>query len=120
MGRKLNMYMGYSREMGPGEGAVLIFAHTAREARKIAWAGFVFLDTDYLDFAVNRLWNKDWLYEEADQDKLDADTPHVIDSPKGCESCWHWGHEPIGDDDLCNSCRHEILENMVDIEVGER
>lgn len=32
----LNIYMGYFGD-DPGEGACLVFAHTAREAKKISW-----------------------------------------------------------------------------------
>lgn len=100
----LNIYMGYSRYGGAEEGAILVFAHTSREARAIGWGEAPF-DTEFIDFAALRLRNKDWLYEEANQEKLIAGIPHVNDNPETCSACECWGDSPIGDDGLCEECR---------------
>lgn len=99
----LNMYMGFSRAAGSEEGACLIFAHTAKEARKLAhriirgW-----YDDDWLDTAVRRLRKAPWLMLEADMTKLAEDTPHAIECPKTCPTCNQWGHEQI--DGRCANC----------------
>lgn len=105
----LNIYMGYSRYGGAEEGAILIFAHTVREARSIGWR-ILPLDTEFIDFAALRLRNNDWLYEEANQDKLMAGIPHAIDDPNTCQACEHWGASPIGNDGFCEGCRYEREE----------
>jgi hypothetical protein len=95
------------------EGAILIFAHTAREARNIGWNDCPF-ETEFIDFATKRIRNENWLYEEADQNKLANGIPHVIDNPKTCLSCGCWGGCPIDDDCLCEPCRDEFLEKYCD------
>lgn len=105
--KKLNMYIGYennSRE----EGAVLVFAHTAKEARKLAYP-FIeswFDNIEWIDMRAQRLRGKEHLYAEADQEKLKAGIPHVIESPRSCRSCCLWG-SVIGEDGLCEYCRGE-------------
>lgn len=98
----LNIYMGFSRCAGPEEGAMLIFAHTAREARKIGYR--YWWEYEYIDFAVRRMRNCDWLYQEANILKLACDEPHAIDNPKSCSHCETWGGSPILEDGLCQNC----------------
>jgi hypothetical protein len=102
----LNTYMGYSRGAGPEEGAVLIFAHSVREARRVGWNSFGSELTDeYIDFAATRIRKSPWLNEEADGLKFANDEPHVIDNPDCCMECGQWGQSPIGLDHLCEECR---------------
>lgn len=98
----LKPYMAYSREMGAPEGAILVFAHTVRKAKAIAWYSCGEFVDEYIDLAVNRL-KKIHIYSEADQEKLLSGTPHVIESPKTCAVCHLWG-EPINEDGVCESC----------------
>lgn len=109
----LKMYMGYSRAGGSEFGAVLIFAHTVREARIV---GFTELLTDeYIDFAANLIPHENtWLLENADQDKLKNNIPHVIDNPKTCNDCELWGHSKILDNGSCEECENEILWGLKD------
>lgn len=113
----LNIYMGYSRAGGSSEGAVLIFAHTVKEAKKIGWyiCSDMMVD-EYIDMAVNRLRNEDYLYAQADQEKLDNSIAHVIDNPKICIECETWGSSPIGDDGFCDTCR-SMLEGETCLKV---
>ena len=98
----------YSRSLGSEEGAFLVFAHLATEARKVGWAYASYTLTDeYIDLAARRLRNKPWLYKEADQAKLSNGVAHVIDDPVSCSSCFYWGVSPIGEDGLCSDCRAE-------------
>jgi len=103
----MNIYMVYSEGAGCEEGAALVFAHTSKEARKVGWneVGCLFTG-EYIDFASTRLRNHDWLFEEANQEKLVDDIPHAIDNPKCCKGCEMWGGDSrIGEDGLCDECR---------------
>lgn len=104
----LNMYMGFSRGAGPFEGAALIFANTAREAKKIGYRGIGWDLTggDFLDFGIKRIKGADYLLKEADQIKLEAGIPHVIDAPRCCSRCEMWGNE-ILENGLCTDCALE-------------
>jgi len=106
----MNMYMGFSREIGPEEGAVLIFAHTAREAKKIGWYALSdFFTMEFTDVAVRRITDShDWLWNEANQDKLKNEIPHVNDNPHSCKRCEMWGHAEILENGFCEDCNAEI------------
>ena len=99
----MKAYMGYSRGGGAQEGAVLIFAHSAREAKKVAWGGILsdICDGEYTDAAV-RLLKKEG-FDEANQEKLSADIPHVIDNPRTCKGCEMWGVD-IQENGYCIDC----------------
>lgn len=104
-------YMGFSRSYGAREGAVLIFAKTAKEARREGWRnGATLIADEYIDFGVRLLRNSDYLLLEADPLKLANGTPHVIDDPHSCKSCFMWGGSPIGEDGLCEDCRSEYKD----------
>lgn len=95
--------------MGAYEGAVLIFSHTAREAKKIAWPAIcTFFAMEFTDVGVQRLRDSDYLYSEANQDKLKNDIPHVIDNPHSCRRCELWGHAEILENGLCEDCNAEV------------
>jgi hypothetical protein len=103
----MNTYMGYGYD-GPEEGAVLIFATSQREAKQLFWRncqGMMF--EAYTEMRVKRLRHSDWLFAEADNAKLLGSCPHVIDSPRVCQRCEHWGLSVIGIDGLCDDCRTE-------------
>lgn len=106
----MNIYMGFSRAGGPEEGAMLIFARTAKEARKVGYR--YWWDYEYIDFGVRRLRNCDWLYEEADQAKLEKGEPHATDNPRSCCECGHWGQSRIDSDGLCVDCRAAVDEEL--------
>jgi len=99
-------YMGFSRTAGAHNGAILIFAHTAREARAVGWKEFGRELTDeFTYFAVRRMWKAPWLFKDADRSKILRDKPHFIDAPTSCERCEKWGFEII--DGVCSECRKE-------------
>jgi len=97
-------YMAYSKIAGSSEAAVLVFANTAREAKKLAWDSVVcdFCDNDWTDLRVNQLKGRPWLFKE-----MRKDIPHVVDNPRSCDSCGFWGNSEIGEDGLCEDCREE-------------
>jgi hypothetical protein len=102
----LKPYLGFSREAGTDGAGILIFAHTAREARKIGW------DTDitdeYIDFAATRMRRTEtYLMTLANATKLDNDEPHSVWDVPFCKNCEQWG-EPIGDDGFCESCAEDL------------
>ena len=104
----------FDRCAGPEEGAALIFAHTAKEARVEAWRKrhlFIYSDIEWVDIAILRLWNSPWLIREALVGKLENDEVHIIDEPKSCNVCESWGHSSIGDDGYCDRCRERIDED---------
>lgn len=105
MNKKLRPYMVYSAEAGSENGAELVFAHTVREARKVFWQYMANTLTDeYIDVEATLLRNHDFLYKEADQEKLKNNIPHHVFSPILCKSCEMWGME-IGEDGICDDCR---------------
>lgn len=118
----LNIYMGYFGD-DPGEGACLVFAHTAREAKKISWDVVRWWGCEkFTDVRAVRIWKKDHLYKQANQELLAADKPHVIETPDTCNTCGMWGDE-IGSDKLCSDCRRDAellaLELQHDKEARE-
>lgn len=106
------MLKAYSFHDGePIDGAVLVFAHSFREAKKIAyrsiqsWAGCDFTDVKGFHFR-NDAWLK---ANAADQKKLAADEPHVIDNPPTCKGCELW-HDELEESGYCESCAEEREE----------
>ena len=97
----MKMYMGHGGE--PEDGAVLIFAHTAKEAKKIAWSGILIdlCDHDYTNLRVKLIRDSEWLRAERRSDT----EPHIVDDPRSCACCFLWGRSEIGDDGLCDYCR---------------
>jgi hypothetical protein len=97
----MKKYIAYSRAAGAFESALLVFANSAKEAKKIFWNDYDadLVCSEYIDIGVKLLRNKPWLDKEAVKD-----TPHCI-SPKYCKCCGIWGQSEIGKDDLCDSCR---------------
>ncbi len=100
-------YMVYSREGGSCESASLAFAHTVREAKRIAWpvvSGTIV--EDYPDLAVTLLKDADFHFSQADKEKIKADIPHVIFAPVSCPRCNMWGYK-ILEDGICENCHEE-------------
>jgi hypothetical protein len=97
----MKAYMGFSRSLGAEEGAVLVFAHDAREARELTYENGLVVD-EWIDTAVK--WLRDpVIFEYADKDKLTRDEPHVIDKPPSCKACFRWGN-PINEAGICSQC----------------
>ena len=101
--------MGYSRAGGACEGAVLIFAHNIKEAKKIGFYAMSGMITDeYIDTAVN-LIREEFIYEQAPEwskKKLADGIPHVVDNPLSCKGCNLWGYE-LNEDGYCEDCQAE-------------
>jgi hypothetical protein len=93
----MKMYRGYN---GDSEWAVLIFANSAREAKKLLWKELCLELDSFIDGRVSLLRDRPWL------EKLKKkDVPHLINDPPSCKACGMWGYE-IGEDGICSLC-HE-------------
>lgn len=103
----LKAYVGYSRAGGTEAGACLIFAHNTKEAHKLAYKQLgSWFDSngpdDWIDIATKVL-AKEFLFKEADQEKLAVSIAHVIDCPETCHSCELWGKE-LDEKGFCEDC----------------
>ena len=101
----LKIYSGYSILMGFEEGACLIFAPNRREAKKLAFKQLKgwYDDMEWTDVGVARLQRKDFLYVQADQEKLKLGVSHVISSPITCLDCNDWNTE-LNTERYCEGC----------------
>lgn len=114
MNNKLKPYMGYSRHEGSEEGAMLVLAHNGREAKRLAWSILSdwWAGIEYTDMAV-RLLRDDHVLALADQKKLAAGEPHVIDAPVVCDSCELWGDGLEADGRTCTRCGQDAGDRLV-------
>lgn len=101
----LKPYMGYAGD--PADGACLIFAHDAKEAKKVGYGVVNSWGGEWIEMRVNLIRNEDYLFKEADPELLQADTPHVIEAPTCCNCCEKWGVGEIGPDRLCPDCHKD-------------
>jgi len=101
----MKAYMGYDAQVGPEEGASLVFARTAKEAKKVFWATCSGdLVEEFTDARVKLIRDSPWLLREADPAKVAAGEAHALLAPKSCDNCGQWGHAAIGDLGLCPDC----------------
>ncbi|TDX30797.1 hypothetical protein DFO67_10452 [Modicisalibacter xianhensis] len=101
----MNAYMGHDGE--PMDGACLVFANTAKEAKRLASPVIQdWMLCEYIDVRVQRIESPAWLLENAaDQEKLARGEPHVVENPPTCNGCELWHDELI--DGYCESCEEE-------------
>lgn len=100
----LRAYSAYCRDVGPQEGAVLVFAPRSKDARKLAFPTLNdWFDLEWIDVATDWLpTSARWL---AEQEGVDLEgEPRLIESPKACNRCDRWG-APIDTDGVCQDCR---------------
>ena len=102
----MKAYMGYEKDAS-AEGAVLIFANTAKEAKFVGYPYINdFFETEWIDMRVNWLKDKDFLFTQADAEKLKRNIAHVIDNPESCKGCMMWGYI-LNEDGYCPDCASE-------------
>lgn len=86
--------------------AILVFAPSAREAKRLAWPtiqGFSCGEADYTQMRVLRMrQHADYLMTLGNPKKINTGEPHIIDSPPVCPRCALWGHPSKGDG--CTYC----------------
>lgn len=108
----LHPYIAWAGEF-PDEGAALVFAHTAREAKRLSFGTITgwWSDVVWTDLRVRRLRkHADYLASLGDPTELAALKPHVVDDPTSCTACWCWGI-PLDDAGVCETCREQEAEN---------
>lgn len=111
--RQLKAYMAYDDIAGSDEGACLVFAHTAKKARRLAWPTLRgWFDTDWLDARVKWIRDRPHVFGYADQEKFWRGEPHVIDCPRGCYVCGVWTEPLVAG--RCADCRGEEAGDMED------
>ena len=100
----LRAYSVHNREAGPGEGALLVFANTAGQAKKLGF-GTVndWFDSEWHEVAAHWLRQSEEYLAEQEGVDLEGE-PRLIESPKGCQRCELWG-EPLDSEQVCESCR---------------
>lgn len=85
----------------PCEGAVLVFATTAREAKKVGFSALDWCD-EWVDVRVQ------WLKDDGHLRHLwDGETEHVVESPPTCQTCQLWGTSELIDG-VCEGCREYV------------
>ena len=99
----MKAYIGYSKSAGSYEGAILIFANNAKEAKKLARQSSVIseLAENFFDVTVTWLKNSQYLFKQM----RSSETPHFIDNPITCTHCGMWGMGDIGEDGVCEACK---------------
>ncbi|MHB1546169.1 MAG: hypothetical protein ACYCSB_03905 [bacterium] len=108
----LNCYMAYEKDSCK-DGACLVFAHTAKKAKKIAYKEILTIwydDILFIDARAKRIKNTDHLYSQGDPDKLKAGIPHIVDNPITCSKCGLWWDYPLTKDGYCESCQENFKE----------
>lgn len=94
----LRAYMAYDYYAGPEEGAALVFAATAKDARRLAWPTLrEWFGGEWINCAVR------WLRADCAHLRR-MDGPHVVEDPPVCRDCERWGPEPLEDDGRCTDC----------------
>ena len=102
----LKIYMAYDEE--PQEGAILVFAHSASEARKVSFPVLQsWFMTEWIHANIRLVRDGEYLRSQATPEKLAADIPHCIDSPTICKDCELWGTGELNERGICPDCQHE-------------
>ncbi len=106
-------YVAFSRAAGSEEGAILVIAHTSREAKKLAWqSGEVWNIDGWIDLAVKLIIEDHNSMPLADQEKIKGDIAHVVSEPVACENCELWG-VGLDRDDMCSRCGDPPGERLI-------
>lgn len=113
MKTKLKPYMVYSRHADPSEGALLVFHFNARQARYMGWLEMPFGCDSYIDATARLIRDPENVYPLTNAQWLEANLPHVIDSPEVCQACelWGWGVDVNG---RCNGCGEPAGDRLLE------
>lgn len=99
----LKPYVVFSRGAGLEEGAALILAQSAKEAKRLAWQQSALDFDDFVDLGIRLLRGPQFILPLANQTKLKAGIPHIVGSPAACAVCEVWG-AGLTIDGLCSNC----------------
>lgn len=106
-------YVAFSRAVGAEEGAILVIAHTSREAKKLAWqSGDCWNIDGWTDLAIKLIRDCN-LMPLADQEKIKRDIAHVVNQPAECENCHLWGAGLDCDGGMCSRCGEPPGERLI-------
>ncbi len=101
--RPLRPYMCFAGDSA--EGAVLAWAHTAQDARKLAYPSIAdWTDCGFIDVRARLLKKHPAYYQTL---KL-KDAPHVNDNPPCCPVCETWGSPPLAEGRGCEYCQDDV------------
>jgi hypothetical protein len=106
----LKPYMAYSRLYGFQEGAILVIAHTAKEARKLAW-GHCFNVDEWIDQTATLIDQNVLIL--ADQEMVNVGQSHIIEYPEYCTDCQLWGCG-LTEDNLCANCNQFPGDKLIE------
>ncbi len=105
----MKAYMVYDRIAGSGECAMLVFANTAKEAKKVSWAAYWCSEIceSWIDWAVKLIRDCPEHLKGLDNGKV-----QVIESVDACPSCDSWGGWPMkfATEDDTEECDYEESE----------
>lgn len=107
---KLKPYTYYNSWLGPQECAFLVFAHNAKEAKKIGWQNDgEMVCTEYIEARVNLLPCEPHIMNQAVSNE-----PHAIECPVTCISCGIWGRK-LDENKICGECMGDDSEGRGDV-----
>lgn len=90
----------------PEDGAVLVFAHDSRQAKRLgfdALRGWS-VDMQYIETRVRlQRDHGEWMQRLANPEALAAGRAHVVDDPACCTCCETWG-TPLLPEGICTRC----------------
>jgi hypothetical protein len=117
----LKPYIAYPEHYGPHHAAALVLATSVREAKRLAWRRSWLPDEcdGWTDLAVRLFRPADRALPLADQDKLAAGIPHVVESPAYCQSCEQWGCG-VTEDGRCCHCNEYPGDELVGLFGGQK
>ena len=107
----MKFYAAFSRNEGIEEGAILVVANTAKEAKKIAWqSGLCFNVDEYFDLSIRWLRNK----ENYEPLVKNTNVSHIVADPIYCKSCKIWGQglDKFGNCGYCGEYPGDELVNL--------
>lgn len=101
--RPLHPYMAWAGD-DPADGAALAFAHTAREARRIAYPLIAdWCDVGYINVRAKRLRE----HEAYLMSFCRSAEAYATDEPPTCNVCERWGSPLHADGNGCDACGGE-------------
>jgi hypothetical protein len=113
MKKKYRAYSIFDSKLGEWECAMLVFAGSGREAKRLAYrTGIGYFIDHYTDMAFRWIRNSHNVFPLGNQEKIKNEIPHVVADPVSCESCEHWG-AGLDKNGKCSSCGEDAGEKLV-------
>lgn len=100
----------------PEDGAVLVFAHNSRQAKRLGYDALRGWSSDmqYIETRVRlQRDHGEWMQRLANPEALAAGRAHVVDDPSCCNACETWG-TPLTETGICERCvRDSVVDDVV-------